>query len=54
MKYAMLQIKKDTHTLLKKYCEDHGFKLGNLVDILIKKHITNTKNHPTYSDKTRN
>jgi inactivated superfamily I helicase len=39
MKYAMLQIKKDTHELLKEYCEEHGFKMGSLVENLIKKHI---------------
>jgi hypothetical protein len=39
MKYAMLQIKKDTHELLKDYCEEHGFKMGSLVENLIKKHI---------------
>ena len=39
MKYAMLQIKKETHELLKKYCEEHGFKMGSLVENLIKKHV---------------
>ena len=39
MKYAMLQIKKETHELLKDYCEEHGFKMGSLVENLIKKHI---------------
>ena len=39
MKYAMLQIKKETHELLKRYCEEHGFKMGSLVENLIKKHI---------------
>jgi hypothetical protein len=39
MKYAMLQIKKDTHEMLKTYCEEHGFKMGSLVENLIKKHI---------------
>ena len=39
MKYAMLQIKKETHELLKDYCEEHGFKMSSLVDKLIKKHI---------------
>lgn len=39
MKYAMLQIKKETHELLKTYCEEHGFKMGSLVENLIKKHI---------------
>ena len=35
----MLQIKKDTHEMLKTYCEEHGFKMGSLVENLIKKHI---------------
>lgn len=39
MKYAMLQIKKDTHELLKEYCYEHGFKMGSLVENLIKKHV---------------
>ena len=43
MKYAMLQIKKETHELLKNYCEVHGFKMGSLVENLIKKHIGVTK-----------
>ena len=43
MKYAMLQIKKETHELLKEYCEEHGFKMGSLVENLIKKHVGFTK-----------
>jgi hypothetical protein len=43
MKYAMLQIKKETHELLKEYCEEHGFKMGSLVENLIKKHVGVTK-----------
>jgi hypothetical protein len=43
MKYAMLQIKKETHELLKNYCEEHGFKMGSLVENLIKKHIGTPK-----------
>lgn len=42
----MLQIKKDTHELLKKYCEEHGFKMGSLVENLIKKHIGQPKQQP--------
>ena len=33
----MLQLNKETHTLLKSYCEEHGFKMSSLVDKLIKK-----------------
>jgi len=43
MKYAMLQIKKETHELLKEYCEEHGFKMGSLVENQIKKHVGVTK-----------
>jgi hypothetical protein len=39
----MLQIKKETHELLKNYCEEHGFKMGSLVENLIKKHVGVTK-----------
>ena len=39
----MLQIKKETHELLKQYCEEHGFKMGSLVENLIKKHVGVTK-----------
>ena len=39
----MLQIKKETHKLLKNYCEEHGFKMGSLVENLIKKHIVSNK-----------
>lgn len=35
----MLQLNKETHALLKSYCEEHGFKMSSLVDKLIKKHI---------------
>ena len=39
----MLQIKKDTHELLKAYCQEHGFKMGSLVETLIKKHVSPPK-----------
>jgi hypothetical protein len=56
MAYAMLQIKKETHELLKKYCEEHGFKMGSLVENLIKKHIGTTKptNKVLPTEKVRN
>jgi hypothetical protein len=56
MKYAMLQIKKETHELLKNYCEEHGFKMGSLVENLIKKHIGIIKTQPTIlkADKIKN
>lgn len=52
----MLQIKKETHTLLKKYCEEHGFKMGSLVENLIRKHIGVDKQKSVKQDfvKTKN
>ena len=44
MKQAMLQIKKETHVLLKNYCQEHGYKMGSLVENLIKKHVVVPKN----------
>jgi hypothetical protein len=43
MKQAMLQIKKETHGLLKNYCQEHGYKMGSLVENLFKKHVVVTK-----------
>jgi hypothetical protein len=43
MKYAMHQIKKETHELLKNYSQEHGFKMGSLVENLIKKHMIDQK-----------
>ncbi len=55
MKYSMLQIKKETHELLKNYCEEQGFKMGSLVENLIKKHVGVTKNQAVVlkADKIR-
>jgi len=55
MKYSMLQIKKETHELLKNYCEEHGFKMGSLVENLIKKHVGVIKNQAVVlkADKIR-
>ena len=51
----MLQIKKETHELLKSYCEEHGFKMGSLVENLIKKHIgvPKTQSGVLISDKIK-
>jgi len=43
MKYAMLQIKKETHELLQDYCKEHGFKLSGLVESLIKQRVLQPK-----------
>jgi len=37
--YKMIQIGADIHKLLKEYCAKNGFKMGHLVNILIRKHI---------------
>lgn len=52
----MVQIKKETHKLLKGYCEEHGFKMGSLIENLIKKHIgsTNPKVAVLRADKISN
>ena len=43
MKYAMLQIKKETHELLQGYCKEHGYKLSGLVENLIKQKVGTPK-----------
>ena len=43
MEHSMLQIKKEIHILLKTYCDEHGFKMGSLVEILIKERLDFTK-----------
>lgn len=55
MKYAMLQLNRETHTLLKSYCEEHGLKMNSLVDKLIKKHIgiNNSDMHILKADKIK-
>jgi hypothetical protein len=42
-KYTTLQIKKETHELLKQYCEEHGHKLSGLVESMIKQRIQQPK-----------
>ena len=37
-KYQLVMIPKDVHTILKTYCDEHGYKLSGLVCNLIKKH----------------
>lgn len=51
----MLQLNKETHILLKSYCEEHGFKMSSLVDKLIKKHIgiSNPDMNTLRADKIR-
>ena len=37
--YKMIQISAEIHKLLKEYCKTNGFKMGSIVNILIRKHI---------------
>ena len=52
MKYAMLQIKKETHELLQEYCKEHGFKLSGLIESMIKQRITAPKPQNVLKVKT--
>jgi hypothetical protein len=38
-KYKMIQVNEETHTMLKKYCEQHGFKISGLLQALVKQYI---------------
>jgi hypothetical protein len=38
-KYAIIQVPRETHNILKEYCEYHGYKQGALVSNIIKQHI---------------
>ena len=42
-KYKMIQVNEETHTMLKKYCEKHGFKISGLLQALVKQYITKPK-----------
>lgn len=37
--WALLQIRKETHEMLKAYCDLHGFKMSALASNIIKQHI---------------
>ncbi len=56
MEHSMLQIKKEIHTLLKSYCDEYGFKMGSLVENLIKERLAFTKAQARVlkTDKDRN
>lgn len=41
--YKMLQLPKETHELLKSYCNHHHFIMGQFVSALIKQYIANNK-----------
>jgi len=34
-KYAMLQIKADTHKKLKQHCDKHGYAMSKIVTIMV-------------------
>jgi len=37
--WALIQVRADTHKLLKDYCEEHGFKMSALTNNIIRKYI---------------
>lgn len=45
-KYTTIQIKKETHELLKDYCEEHGHSISRLIEVLIKQRITHSIHKP--------
>ena len=38
-KYKMIQVKEETHTLLQKYCNEHGCSISWLVNHMINEKI---------------
>lgn len=43
-KYSMIQIDADLHASLKNFCNQRGYKIGGLVESLIKDKIDTPKN----------
>lgn len=43
-KYSMIQIDADLHATLKEFCNKRGYKIGGLVESLIKDKIDTQKN----------
>jgi hypothetical protein len=41
--YAMIQIDKETHSLLKQFCRERGYKISGLVENLIRERIKTTR-----------
>jgi hypothetical protein len=41
-RYAMLQLPKEVHTVLKDYCDERGLKMSRFVSNLIKEKIRTT------------
>ncbi len=42
-KYAMIQIDADLHASLKVFCKEKGYKIGGLIESLIKDRIESSK-----------
>ena len=42
-KYGMIQISSETHQLLREYSQHHGFRMGGLVEAIIKQYIKGKK-----------
>lgn len=38
-KLKMIQVSEETHTLLKEYCQRHGFKISGLISKLVREQI---------------
>jgi hypothetical protein len=41
--YAMIQLPKEVHTILKEYCAHHGFNMSGFVSALIRQALANNK-----------
>lgn len=41
-RYAMLQLPKEVHAILKEYCDERGYKMSRFVSNLIKEKIRTT------------
>ena len=41
--YAMLQLPKEVHLILKEFCDERGYKMSRFVSNLIKEKIRTTK-----------
>lgn len=46
-KYAMLQIDKEVHQMLKEFCRDKGYKMNGLVESLIKDKVSPKQSLPS-------
>jgi hypothetical protein len=37
--WALIQVRAETHQLLKEYCDEHGYKMSALTNKLIKEYL---------------